>query len=398
MLDTNNISNKLFDADYYRHQYFLFGENHGCAAPLTVDLALFRDLYQKAGVRFYIAEVDATKAWLLNRFLQNGDTSLLMKVMASWKADTAQWASQENYRKFQGLHEFCKKLPANQKFQIVGVDVYQDYPLIFEHASYLVQHYKEPALKAAVDSFLLLTKNATNAQHAELNGYARRFLPELIKYEAKLKVQLKDRYPLLKHMVTSLGFIGAGMTRDSVFFRNFDSQLAINGWEDKKMYGFIGYFHTLQTGFNKIEPFASLLVKHKKATGKVASMQMMVFESKMMMPFIGPIKAMMPKTAADKFISETPGFPTDMRYVPYLLSNDNTMMMIKGIENLKACSQPNTITLFRLTGTDSPFNHTNDLSVVTGFQSLKPTNPTAATSGIFQYVILFRGSGPGTPM
>jgi hypothetical protein len=220
----------------------------------------------------------------------------------------------------------------------------------------------------------------------------------LVKYEAKLKTQLKDRYPSLKHLVTSLGFIGAGMNRDSVFYRNFESQLSINGWQEKKMYGFVGYFHTLQTGFNNTEPFASLLVKHKKAAGRVASMQMMVIESKVMMPFIAPISKMMPRAVAEKFIRETPGFPTDLRYVPYALSNDEPMMMIRGVENLKACSQPNSITLFRLTGKDSPFNRTNELAVITGFQTLKPTNQAVATSGIFQYVIFFRGSGPATPL
>lgn len=398
VLDTNDVSNKLFDADFYKKQYFLFGENHGSAQPLTIDLALFKDLYQKAGVRFYIAEIDATKAWLLNGYLQTGDTTLLSKVMHSWKADTAQWASQENYRKFQGLHKFYQQLPANQKFRVIGVDVFQDYSLVHEHALYLTENCKEPVFRKAIDSLLAITQRVTFDKRAELNEYARRMLPKLLAQETKLKVQLKERYPEFKHFVTSLGFIGAGMTRDSIFYRNFESQLAINNWGDKKMYGFIGYFHTLQTAYNGVQPFASLLVKHRQASGKVASMQMMVMESKLMMPVIGPIKAMMPKQVIEKFISETPGFPTDQRYVPYALSNDNSMMLINGIADLKACSQPNTITLFRLTGKDSPFNHSNNLALVSGFQSLKPTDQNIATSAIFQYVIFFRGSGPATPL
>ncbi|MET0462130.1 MAG: hypothetical protein ABW007_03215 [Chitinophagaceae bacterium] len=398
VLDTTDISNKLFDTDFYKQQYFLFGENHGCAAPLAVDLALFKNLYQKAGVRFYIAEIDATKAWLLNRYLQTGDTSLLSKVMRSWKADTAQWASQENYRKFQGLQKFYQQLPTSQKFQVIGVDVFQDYSLVHEHASYLTDHYKEPTFRKAIDSLLKITQQVTNDSRAALNEYARRLLPQLLAQEAKVKAQLKDRFPAFKHLVTSLGFIGAGMTRDSIFYRNFESLLTINNWGDKKMYGFIGYFHTLQTSYNGTEPFASLLVKHKKATGKVASMQMMVLESKMMMPLLGPIKAIMPQVAIDKFIRETPGFPTDQRYVPYSLSNDNSMMLIKGIADLKACSQPNTITLFKLSGKDSPFNRKDNLATITGFQSLKPTDQGIATSNIFQYVIFFRGSGAATPL
>jgi hypothetical protein len=398
VLDTNNISNKLFDADFYKQQYFLFGENHGSATPLTVDLALFKNLYQKAGVRFYIAELDATKAWLLNKYLQTGDTNLLSKVMRSWKADTAQWASQENYRKFQGLQKFYQQLPAGQKFQIIGVDVFQDYSLVHEHALSLTENYKEPTFRKAIDSLLRITQQVTDEKRAELNEYARRLLPQLLAQETKVKAQLKEKYPAFKHFVTSLGFIGSGMTRDSIFYRNLESLLTINGWGDQKMYGFIGYFHTLQTGYNGVETFASLLVKHKKATGKVASMQMMMTESKVMMPIAGPIKKMMPKQVIEKFINETPGFPTDQRYVPYALSNDDPMMMIKGIEELKACSQPNTITLFRLTGKNSPFNRSHNLSAVSGFQSLKPTNQAVPTSGIFQYVIFFRGNGPATPL
>lgn len=79
-----------------------------------------------------------------------------------------------------------------------------------------------------------------------------------------------------------------------------------------------------------------------------------------------------------------------------MVFESKTMMhFIAPIENLKACSQPNTITLFR-----SPVkvvhSITQMISRSSGFQSLKPTNPAAVTSGIFQYVILFRGGGPGT--
>lgn len=396
-LDTTDPANKLFDTDFYQHQYFFFGENHGSAIPLTVDLFLFKKLHQQAGVRFYIAEIDATKAWMVNRYLADGDTSWLLKVMASWKKDTLQWASRENYRKFQDLHAFYKKLPKDQKFQVVGIDVPQDYSLIHEQAVYLTGNAGK-VLKPAIDSLLWITKDITNDRRSELNGYARRLLPQLLLNETALQKQLKERYPLLKHLVTSLGFIGIGMTRDSVFYRNFESLLNINGWQEKKMYGFLGYFHTLQTGYNKMQPFAALLARHKKTKGRIASFQMMAIDSKSMLPFIAPMRQMMPKAVAEKTLKQFPAFPQDGRYIPYDLSNDNSMMQIKGIETLKACSQPNSITLFRLTGKESPYSRSNSLAIVSGFQTLKPNDAAVVTTDIFQYVILFRNSGPATPL
>ncbi len=79
------IGNALFDEAFYRNQFFLFGENHGSSQLQLYDLALLEHLHERAGVNYYIAEVDFTKAWMLNNYLSDGDTGWLDKVFASWK-------------------------------------------------------------------------------------------------------------------------------------------------------------------------------------------------------------------------------------------------------------------------------------------------------------------------
>ena len=143
----DDVSNPLFDAAFYRHQYFFFGENHGSARPQQTDYALFTHLHRKAGVRYYIAEVDFIKAALLNGFLATGDTTFLNKVFRSWKQDTAQWANKEHYQNWIRLRNFQASLPVRSRFTVIGLDVLQDQTLVAAYLQPFVQEKNSESCK-----------------------------------------------------------------------------------------------------------------------------------------------------------------------------------------------------------------------------------------------------------
>jgi hypothetical protein len=389
----NDSEIAIFDADFYKNKLFLFGENHGSSNPHLFDVKLFKQLYYKASLRNYIAEVDLTKAWMLNNYLKDGNEEWLKKVFKSWVEESSQWASKSNYAKFQNLHKFYQELPKNQKFTIIGIDVVQDYSLLKEYVNFLISNKKN--LTAELTSFVQMSDTITYAGRRKIGAFSREKLVKMIDYEGISKKNI----PQFKSLITSLSYVGAGMMRDSIMYKNLKSQIEIFGLETEKLYGFLGYYHCLQVSYEKSMPFAALLNKHEENFKKnIVSMQMMCIQSKVLLPYIDQVKKMMPQSYADKLRNEDPDFKNSKKYIPYEMSNDNSMMKIDGIEFLKSASEANSTTIFKLNAANSPFTKSKLLGEVTGFQTIRFTDKNTSTFEAFQYIVLFRNSKAGLPI
>jgi hypothetical protein len=389
----NDSEIAIFDADFYKNKLFLFGENHGSSNPHLFDVKLFKQLYHRAGLRNYIAEVDLTKAWMLNNYLKDGNEEWLKKVFKSWVEESSQWASKSNYAKFQNLHKFYQELPKNQKFTIIGIDVVQDYSLLKEYVNFLIPNKKN--LTAELTNLVQMSDTITYAGRRKIGAFSREKLVKMIDYEGISKKNI----PQFKSLITSLSYVGAGMMRDSIMYKNLKSQIEIFGLETEKLYGFLGYYHCLQVSYEKSMPFAALLNKHEENFKKnIVSMQMMCIQSKVLLPYIDQVKKMMPQSYADKLRNEDPDFKNSKKYIPYEMSNDNSMMKIDGIEFLKSASEANSTTIFKLNSANSPFMKSKLLGEVTGFQTIRFTDKNTSTLEAFQYVILFRNSKAGLPI
>jgi hypothetical protein len=389
----NDTEIAIFDADFYKNSLFLFGENHGSSNPHLFDVKLFKQLYHRAGLRNYIAEVDLTKAWMLNNYLKDGHEEWLQKVFKSWVEESSQWASKSNYAKFQHLRKFYQELPKNQKFNIIGIDVVQDYGLLKEYVHFLVPNTKNLTLE--LTNLIQLSDTITYAGRRKMGTLSREKLLNMTDF----KNVPKKNIPQFKSLMTSLSYVGAGMIRDSIMYKNLKSQIEILGLEKEKMYGFLGYYHCLQTSYEKSMPFAALLIKHEEKFRKnIVSMQMMCIQSKVLLPYNDQIKKMMPQSIADKLRNEDPDFKNSQKYIPYEMSNDNNIMKIDGIQFLKSTSEANSTTIFKLNSANSPFSKSKLLAEVTGFQTIRLTDKNTLTLEAFQYIVLFRNSNAGLPM
>ncbi|RYY55556.1 MAG: hypothetical protein EOO09_10085 [Chitinophagaceae bacterium] len=387
----------LFDGDFYEQQLFLFGETHGSAEPHSVDIYLFKILYAKAGVRNYIAEVDDTKAWMLNSYLEDGKEEWLKKVFASWIRDTAQWASQENFNKYRELRKFYQSLPATGKFRIIGIDLTQDYSLLKEHLAWILAQSKPVKGAMYVDTLKQMVDTITASGRRELAGFSRRFLGQLSQ-NMRLAGTTGKNHKQFLHLLRSFSFVEKGVTRDSILYQNFVDYVEGYDIPDEKFYGLLGYFHCLTAGFNKVPTFASLLQSSSDTfSGKIRTMVMQASSGKMMLPLTAQLKMVMPRVVIEKALRSDPVY-ADGRYIPYDLSNDQPMMMIKGVEYLKRFSEPKGITLFRLNAAGSPYAAGKLSAEVSGFQTLKFTDPGAVTTDAFSYILFFRDAHACTPL
>ena len=390
---------KMFDADFYKNSLFLFGENHGSANPQLVDIKLFKQLYKNAGVRYYVAEVDDTKAWMLNNYMKDGNESWLKKVFSSWISDTAQWANKSNYAKFQQLQLFYKSLPKKAKFTILGIDVVQDYSLLKEHIKYFTANKKEPIVQIYMDSLQSILDTTTFDNSKNFIKFTRRLLIKMDEDNSGYKKLFAEKTDAFKHFIKSVAILKSGMNRDSVMYTNMNNLIKTYNLTNTKMYGFLGFYHCLQISYENAMPFAALLSKYNSSfTGKIASVQMMALNCKTLLPYIAQMKQMMPLEYVQKLRKENTDFVSSTKYAPFDLSNDGSIMKIDGIQYLKNITDSNKTYIFKLNSTNTPFASTKKLGEVTGFQTVKFTSPNANTLQGFQYILFFRNSKAGVPI
>jgi len=377
---------RLFDDRFYANQLFLLGESHGVQKPQEVDLALLKHLNQRIGVRYYIAEVDYTKAYFLNQYLQTGADSTLMKVFRSWINERAQWGNRDFFRKIQKIRALNQTLPAERRIRFVGIDAIHDKPLVAEHIAALIQEKSLPeggkALADAVMSRLHRQKDTTAAEAA------LHWLAGVQKGEAAYRNALGAATDDLMHLLTTIGYPKTIKYREAIIVANFKTLFRKLGLEREKLYGFWGFWHVLQGPTNRpVLPMAAQLRRSDLPIhDRIVSITFSYVACYTMVPtqYLPPFWQEKNKafTRLDKF------------------NNDGPMMITEGIEEMKAQSKPNSLTLFGLDYPGSPFRET---PITVQYEPYMPESQKLAfdaklpTTDYFQYIILVRNSDMTEP-
>nr|WP_121272883.1 hypothetical protein [Pedobacter schmidteae] len=163
------------------------------------------------------------------------------------------------------------------------------------------------------------------------------------------------------------------VARDSAMAINFKHAIKELKLENEKFYGLFGYFHVLQNiTENGKKTFASEL---KKSGIKTTSFVSYTLDSEMYLP-------------------KNPQFPTPENERVDWINADGPLQLVKGINDLKALSEPNTTTLFNINAQHSPYQKSQYLihikSRIFG-ENVIPQKGTFTTD-YFQYVFLLRNS------
>lgn len=171
----------------------------------------------------------------------------------------------------------------------------------------------------------------------------------------------------------------ATITRDSAMMLNFAHAVAERHLENEKFYGFFGFFHVLQ---NTIAPGKHPFAEKLKAAGiRTTSFVSYTLDS-------------------DMYLPKNPQFPTPADEKVDWVNADGPLMLVKGIQDLKALTQPHSITLFRIDGAQSPYAKSQHLMKVKARMFGENFMPVegAVTMDYFQYVFLLRNSGALTKL
>jgi len=235
---------QLFDDAFYQNRFFLLGESHGVQKPQEVDYELLKHLNQRIGVRYYIAEVDATKAHYLNQYLQTGDEVTLMKVFKSWVDETAQWANKDFYKKIQRIRALNQSLPDSRRIRFVGIDRIQDKPLVADYLTELLRNRKLPK-KARPLADSLMTQLRKAGPDSVAANTALAWLTDWQVDESRYQRAVGPVAADLRQLLTNLSYLKTIKGRETTIFTNFITVLPT--LNNEKLYGFWGFFHVLQS-------------------------------------------------------------------------------------------------------------------------------------------------------
>jgi cytochrome c553/erythromycin esterase-like protein len=141
--DDDYSSFNMLDSIVGDYRVFFTGENHMFrSSNRKLQLKMFKYLYDKAGVRTLFIELGYARGYLMNEYIQTGD-STIYNILKTYSFDI--------YSEFyKDLQEFNETLDSNQKIKVIGIDVERFHGLSVKLLSMLF-----PEDKAVPDSISL---------------------------------------------------------------------------------------------------------------------------------------------------------------------------------------------------------------------------------------------------
>jgi hypothetical protein len=376
----------IFDEAFYNNQVFFVSESHGYAKPHQLDGEFFIQINKKNRVRYYIAEIDFSQAYYLNKYLNTGNEEFLKAIYQHWYNEQAQWGNKTGFEKWKTLYKYNQTLAKNKRIIVVGLDEAQDLNM---NEKLLVEISEEVKYKKGsnimLDSLLSFSNINLSKDTTKLyKKFVRRLVADVAAKEIVYKKVFKTKFFDFQFITNN---IASKKGREDKIFYNFNVFYKEYKLTNEKMYGFWGRFHAMQDSINSGMSFSAMLKKSNLPLAKkIISIPVYCIESASMLPtqFLPPI-AQQKGTIYSK---------SDM------VNDDSFVYKVEGIKAVAKFVGKNENVIFKLIGNESPFN--KGLQLVESSSKFDKTfnwsgNKFAATTDYFQYLIVVRNSDWAVP-
>ncbi len=106
----------VLDSSVKKFRVFFTGEDHTfTSSNIKLELKMLRYLHKNAGARIHLLEFGSSVGWLVDKYVQTGDTTYL--------TDLKDYSYNDFSDLFKGLREFNKGLDSANKIHVVGIDL-----------------------------------------------------------------------------------------------------------------------------------------------------------------------------------------------------------------------------------------------------------------------------------
>lgn len=162
--NSQNNLNKCSDTLYHSNEtaIFLIGENHYMNGNIEIVFDIFKDLYYNHKVRVFVLERGFSEAYLVNRFVNFGDTSIFNLFVDSY------------FKKlYYLLYDFNKNKDEDNKIKVVGIDEesYEPYTYLSVFKILKEQSSHSPEFKLIFDNYKKnFTFNAIEKMNSDIES------------------------------------------------------------------------------------------------------------------------------------------------------------------------------------------------------------------------------------
>lgn len=155
----------MLDTAVMNKRVVFTGENHlHRKSNYQLEMKMFRYLHKTAGFRNFFMEFGHARAWLVNQYVQTGDTALYNVLN--------EYSYEEYAQLYKELREMNEKLPDSAKIHIYGIDIERNFSTPVKVLSLLLPKEEAPhEIRMSVESIKAM---AVMIDKQQKNNYNRR--------------------------------------------------------------------------------------------------------------------------------------------------------------------------------------------------------------------------------
>lgn len=129
---TDHTDLEVLNESIKNNRVFLSGEFHGVEKNKSLELKFLKYFVENADVKYYLIETNYKDSLLLNKYLESGDESILVKVYEQYKGFFS--FSKENYESWKELYKFNSSLSQDKRITVIGIDTTGSFKGSLEYA------------------------------------------------------------------------------------------------------------------------------------------------------------------------------------------------------------------------------------------------------------------------
>ncbi len=231
----------------------IIAETHSITEKSDFYNAFLYSLATEQNISNVVIESSHSEAFLFNRYLQYGDTTLLMYFQDSG-----------SHRRIVAMKNMYDLLPVDKKIKIFGIDFERMEFVVASRIILALNHVEGTALNHFLNNFpdSLLFKIHMSPTESKLRiaiyDSARRIFE---KEQAQLKAKISTDYDVLEHIFMNPTQEAKFARRDLGMFQNMDAQL-----KGKPFVAIVGLYHATYTRHQVFPSLIKLLLKNGLCT------------------------------------------------------------------------------------------------------------------------------------
>jgi hypothetical protein len=363
-----------------------FGAYHGSQETEKAEIILLENLINKNKVRYYLPETDLGIAYYLNQYLKTGDTILLIDLVKNYGNRVPQEKSIETYNKWKEIKKVNDKQPANNKIQVVGIDLIVSYKYT---SKLLIELLKiEKGKYKSFDNLSEMVNIDTTDFSTNYNSYSKNILKNFITDYENDKTYFHSitiNKIITDNLIENIKLTLKKQDREKIIFENYLHLSQLYDFKSSPQFVRMGFYHIKKDRENNYPSFFTRLIENniynKKDIISIAG-------------FLTKSRVLWDLKYNDK--KEYIGYTTEGGYG----IGDYWKEYFKGINKLKKNKLSN-LTLYHLNNENSPYKkNKTDLIEIKLF--LKKSNKNdlkgKTTTDYIDYALLISNSQANKPI